>query len=133
MELTLDIESWRVLVIEDELDNLDLLLTILTIQGATVSGAAKGEEGIELVSSFNPNMILLDLSMPGLDGWQVQQRLRQKSELDNVPIIAITALVMPPDQIRIREAGFDGYITKPYRVHELPGRLSRCIEEFIAR
>ncbi|MCC6615650.1 MAG: response regulator [Anaerolineae bacterium] len=133
MELTPAIESWRVVAIEDELDNLDLLMTSLKMYGATIAGASTGTEAIDLVDSFKPNLILLDLSMPGIDGWQIHRALRTKTELDDVPIIAVTALVMPSDQIRIREAGFDGYITKPYRIHELPPKIAKCVVQFIAR
>jgi len=132
MDLSQSAESWRALVIEDEYDNLDLLLTCLASYGATASGASSGQEGIDLLEMVKPNLILLDLTMPGLDGWQVHRLLRERSELDNVPIIAVTALVMPMEQIRIREAGFDGYITKPYRIRELSGKIAKCIDQFIA-
>lgn len=133
MKLTQSAETWRVLVIEDEYDNLDLLLTCLGSYGATAVGVNSGQDGIKHVDTWKPNLILLDLTMLGLDGWQVQRLLREKPELDDIPIIAVTALVMPMEQIRIREAGFDGYITKPYRIRELSHKIAVCVEQFITR
>ena len=94
MELTSAPESWRVLVIEDEKDSLDLLLTFLEIQGAKALGVCDSREGLAAVADFQPNLILLDLSMPDMDGWELQQILRAQRALDHVPIIAVTALVM---------------------------------------
>ncbi len=133
MDLSPQPETWRVLVIEDERDNLDLVMTYLEYRGATVEGAFNGQIGLGMIDTFKPNLILLDLSMPVLDGWQLQRILRARPSLATVPIIAVTALVMPSDIERIRSANFDGYIAKPYRLADLLPQIAACIEQFLQR
>lgn len=133
MELTAAPESWRALVVENEPDSLDLLVTFLELHGAHPLGVDDSRKGLEAVDAFQPNLILLDLSMPDLDGWELQRLLRARPALDDVPIIAVTALVMPPEQMRVQDAGFDGYITKPYRIGTLAQRIQKIIEQFQTR
>ena len=133
MDLTPDIATWRVLVVDDEVDNLKLIADLLDFSGATTSRAKDGVEGLTLVDTFQPNFILLDLGMPTLDGWEVQRRLRLRPELANVPIVALTALAMPDDAERVRAAGFDAYITKPFRVRVVLNELKQSVTAFISR
>jgi sigma-B regulation protein RsbU (phosphoserine phosphatase) len=126
-----DVNTWRVLIIEDEKDSLDLLLTFLRHAGAVVDGAENGQLGLGKVDTFQPNLILLDLTMPVLDGWKLHRILRARPSLAAIPIIAVTALVMPEDQQRVEEAGFDGYISKPFRVGEMIPRLKGLLDSFI--
>lgn len=128
-----DPKTWRVLVIEDEIDSLDLLLMYLKFLGAEVQGAQNGQIGLGMVDSFRPNLILLDLTMPVLDGWKLQQILRARPSVADIPIIAVTALVMPEERERVRAARFDGYISKPFRVAELLPRLTEMIDQFKQR
>jgi CheY-like chemotaxis protein len=128
-----DVSSWRVLIVDDEPDNLTLASEFLTFSGATVAITEHGARSLEMVDEFGPTMILLDLAMPGIDGWEVQRRLRARPELDHIPIIALTALAMPEDAERVRMAGFDGYITKPFRVALLLRDLETCVAAFIER
>ncbi len=109
-----DVTAWRVLIVDDEPDNLMLASDLLTFSGATVITAHTGERLLAMVGEVKPNVIVLDLSMPVMDGWEVQRRLRTRQELMHVPIIALTALAMPEDADRVKAAGFDGYITKPF-------------------
>ena len=131
--MTPDIATWRVLVVDDEADNLNLIADLLDYSGATTSRAKDGLEGLALVDTFQPNFILLDLGMPSLDGWEVQRRLRLRPELRGVPIVALTALAMPDDAERVHTAGFDAYITKPFRVREVLNDLKRSVVSFTAR
>jgi CheY-like chemotaxis protein len=131
-DLTRAPESWRVLVVEDEQDTLDILVTFLLHAGCQVAGALSGQLALGMVNTFRPNLILLDLSMPVLDGWRLHQLLRLRPSLAHIPIIAVTALVMPEDVQRIEAARFDGYISKPFRVVELLPRIQICIDAFIA-
>ena len=132
MELTTDITTWRVLVVDDEGDNLNLISDLLEFSGATTSRAKDGLEGLASVDTFQPNVILLDLGMPSMDGWEVQRQLRLRPELARVPIVALTALAMPGDAERVRAAGFDAYITKPFRVKAILADLKDSVSSFIA-
>src|SRR5688572_25184853 len=130
MQLTKETSTWRILIVDDEPDNLRLAADLLEYVGATVSSAENGKHALELADQFKPNMILLDLAMPEIDGWEVQQQLRTRPEFDQTPIVALTALVMPNDAERVRDAGFDAYITKPFRVRTLIEQLQDCVETF---
>ena len=125
-----DIATWRILIVDDEPDNLKLASEFLAFSGATVATAENGAQSLALVDEFEPSVILLDLSMPGVDGWEVQHQLRQRPDLAHVPIIALTALAMPEDRARADTAGFDGYITKPFRVGSLVRDLTACVQAF---
>jgi CheY-like chemotaxis protein len=123
----------RILVVDDEPDNLNLLADLLEFQGADVKRAENATQGIAAVDDFKPQMILLDLSMPGVDGWEMHRRLRARPELADTPIIAITALAMPTDVERASAEGFDGYITKPFRIQSLLADIEACIQKFRTR
>jgi CheY-like chemotaxis protein len=131
LDLLNDVLQWRVLVADDEPDNLTLVSAALSFSGVTVEMTERGAHLLELVDSFLPNIVLLDLAMPGVDGWEVQRRLRARPDLNHVPIIALTALAMPEDADRVKIAGFDGYITKPFRVGALLRDVKKCIEIFV--
>lgn len=124
-----NLESWCVIIIDDEPDNLDLVVETLTFYGVTVHSSNDGEKGIEMVENFNPNLILLDLSMPDVDGWEVHRRIRAMPKFADVPIVAMTAHAMVGDRERVMEAGFDGYMTKPIRVPNLVKDIKAAIEE----
>lgn len=128
-----DVTTWRVLIVDDEPDNLKLASDLLAFSGAAVTTAETGEQLLVLVDQVQPNVIVLDLSMPVLDGWEVQRRLRAREDMAHVPIIALTALAMPEDMDRARAAGFDGYITKPFRVGSLLRDMMVHVEKFIAK
>ncbi len=133
MSMLKDISGWRVLVVDDEPDNLNLVAELLEFGGAIVAKSKNGQGCLDLVDVFKPNLILLDLAMPEMDGWEVHQRLRARSELNTVPIVALTALVMPTDAQRVRQQGFDAYITKPFRAKFLLEELDTCVRTFLTR
>ena len=128
-----DVAQWRVLIVDDEPDNLTLASEFLTFSGATVAVTERGEELLAMVDEFLPTIILLDLAMPGIDGWEIQRRLRTRTELSHIPIIALTAMAMPEDVERAKMAGFDGYITKPFRVGSLLRDIKTCVAAFVER
>ncbi len=130
MDSRLDITTWRVLIVDDEPDNLLLISELLEFSGATVAQARTGHDLLDMIDDFHPNLILLDLAMPGMDGWEVHRRLRDRPDLNGVPIVALTALAMPDDAERVKAAGLNGYITKPFRIHNLLSGLTRCVEQF---
>jgi CheY-like chemotaxis protein len=132
MTLTGETSSWNVLIVDDEPDNLNLVADLLEFSGAKVQRAQSGKQALSLFEQDRPNIILLDLAMPDLDGWAVQEQLRARPDAQFVPIIALTALAMPDDADRVRAAGFDGYVTKPFRVKTLLETLNACVKQFSA-
>jgi CheY-like chemotaxis protein len=124
-----NLESWCVVIIDDEPDNLDLVVETLTVYRVTVHSSNDGEKGIEIVKTVNTNLILLDLSMPDVDGWEVHRRIREMPAMSTVPIVAMTAHAMVGDKERVMAAGFDGYMTKPIRVPNLVNDIRAAIEE----
>jgi CheY-like chemotaxis protein len=108
--------SWVALVVDDRLDNLEVVVKVLLLQGAQVHAAHDGIEGLQVLERVKPTFILLDLSMPRMDGWTMLSTIRRDALAENVPIIALTAHGMVGDEDRVREAGFDAYIAKPFTV-----------------
>jgi len=102
-----------ILLIEDNEQNRYLATFLLEKRGYSVVPASDGVTGIELGLRFQPNGILLDIHLPGLDGYEVARALRRNALLDGVPIIAVTSYAMAGDREKAMEAGCDGYIEKP--------------------
>jgi CheY-like chemotaxis protein len=111
-----DATTWRVLVVDDEPDNLEVIAETLEFCDAQVKTANNGAVGIEVYNTFQPNLILVDLSMPVMDGWRMRASLKADSTFNGTPIIALTAHAMGGDRERALAAGFDGYLTKPVNV-----------------
>ncbi|MDQ7825748.1 MAG: response regulator [Candidatus Eremiobacteraeota bacterium] len=103
----------KVLVIEDNEQNLYLVTFILEKSGYEVVQARDGNEGIRLASQVIPDMILLDIQLPGMDGYEVAQALRADPALAEIPIVAVTSYAMVGDRERALEAGCSGYVEKP--------------------
>ena len=118
----------RILVVEDNPLNLKLIRDVLQISGYDVIEAQSGEEGLRVAAENPPDLVLMDLQLPGIDGTETLRRLRQDTLGPNVPVIAVTALAMAEDKQAAARAGFDGYLEKPISVRALPGQ----IEAFLA-
>ncbi len=118
----------RVLVIEDNRDNLDLMVYLLRAFGHAVSSATDGEKGLALAMDERPDLIVCDLHIPRLDGFEVARRLKVDPALKRIPIVAVTALAMVGDRDKVLAAGFDGYITKPIE----PEEFVRQLEAFLS-
>jgi CheY-like chemotaxis protein len=103
----------RVLVIEDNATNLELMRYLLEAFGHTVVSARDGVAGVEAAGHASPDVILCDLALPTLDGYEVASRVKSQSGLAAIPLIAVTASAMVGDRDRVIAAGFDGYIRKP--------------------
>jgi two-component system cell cycle response regulator DivK len=108
----------RVLIIEDNAVNLRLAIFLLESAGHIVLSATDAEAGLALAKSQHPNLILMDIQLPGMDGLEATRLLRRDVETCGIPVIALTALAMKGDEERIRAAGCDGYIAKPMRYQE---------------
>jgi two-component system cell cycle response regulator DivK len=124
-----EVSSWVVLLVDDEPDNCVIAEKVLSFSGARVSIANNGQEGLELLKELTPSFILLDLSMPVMDGWEMCKRLREDIKTQNIPIIALTAHAMAGDRERVLTAGFDGYIPKPFRLSTFMSEILRCFRE----
>jgi CheY-like chemotaxis protein len=105
--------AFRVLVIEDNLPNMELMVYLLTAFGHTVVSSTDGADGVRAALNAVPDLILCDLAMPGMDGYEVARRLKREPALRGIPLVAVTASAMAGDRDRVIAAGFDGYISKP--------------------
>jgi two-component system, cell cycle response regulator DivK len=108
----------RVLVVEDNPANMTLATFLLKSAGHTVLSATDAEAGLTMAREQQPELILMDIQLPGMDGLQATKLLKEDAATRNVPVIALTALAMKGDEERIRAAGCDGYIAKPMRYQE---------------
>lgn len=119
----------KILLVEDNEMNRDMLSRRLVKKGYELVMAMDGEQAIELAQTEVPDLILMDISLPGVDGWEATRRLKAKPETQAIPIIALTAHAMAGDREKCLEAGCDDYDTKPV---EFP-RLLEKIQRFLAK
>ena len=117
----------RALVIEDNLINLDLLCLLLERLGYDVSQAQDGLKGLQLTLQEQPDLILLDLALPEMDGWSLAEELKSDILTQDIPIIAITANSMPEDRERAFTAGCDGFIAKPFHISTFDAEIERVM------
>lgn len=113
----------RILVVEDNRDNMTLIIDMLTTLDYEVIEAENGQEGLEKARSQLPDLILMDLSLPIMDGWTATRALKQTPDLSRIPVIALTAHALVGDREKALEAGCDDYITKPVNLGELMNKL----------
>jgi two-component system cell cycle response regulator DivK len=118
----------RVLYIEDSVDNLVLVRRVLRAAGFELLEATSAQEGIEVAEQQLPDLILMDINMPEMDGLAATIRLRQNPNLEPIPIIAMTANVMHNVLEKALAAGCDGYIAKPITVDDLPKQITAYLE-----
>ncbi|GAB4571992.1 MAG: hypothetical protein Kow0077_10200 [Anaerolineae bacterium] len=120
----------HVVCIEDERDMIDLVTLILSKQGIQVHGAEGGKEGLQLVREVQPDLILLDLMMPDMDGWEVYQQIKADSALAAIPVIVVTAKAQSIDKVLgLHIARVDDYITKPFGPQELLSSVERVLQK----
>lgn len=118
-----------ILYIEDKVDNRLLVRRILMAEDIAVLEAESADAGIELAKTRHPDLILMDINMPGKDGYTATNDIRQMPELDDIPIVALTANVMKGDKERSLDAGCDGYIPKPIDVDRFPFEVMNFIRK----
>jgi two-component system, cell cycle response regulator DivK len=119
----------RVLYIEDKPDNRLLVQRVLMAEDFDVLEAADADQGIRLAQEERPDLILMDINMPGRDGYSATNDIRQMPELSHIPIVALTANVMKGDRERSLDAGCDGYIPKPIDVDRFPSEIMMYIRK----
>ncbi|MGN6575186.1 MAG: response regulator [Nocardioides sp.] len=111
----------RILVVEDNPKNLKLVRDVLEHSGFEVVAATSGEDGVRLVGELAPDLVLMDLQLPGIDGTEALRRIRAHDA--DVPVVAVTAFAMNDDRERAFRSGFDGYLEKPISVRSLPQQV----------
>jgi CheY-like chemotaxis protein len=117
----------KILLVEDNELNRDMLSRRLTRRGYEVVVAEDGERGLELVRAERPDLVLMDMSLPGIDGWEATRRLRADPEIADTRVIALTAHAMAGDRERALEAGCDDYDTKPVEMERLLLKITALI------
>jgi two-component system cell cycle response regulator len=117
----------RVLILEDNPANLELMTYLLGAFGHTVLAAEDGRQGLEMARREHPDLIICDVQLPQMDGYEVARRLKSDPQLGNIPLVAVTALAMVGDRDRVLAAGFDGYLAKPIN----PETFVRQMEIFL--
>jgi two-component system cell cycle response regulator DivK len=121
--------SKRILYIEDNPDNRLLIRRVLQVEGYEVIEAVDGQSGMQQAADGKPDLILMDINLPEIDGYEVTARLKQLPGLSRIPIIAVTANVMKGDREKTLAAGCDGYIQKPIDIDLLPGQIERFLKK----
>jgi CheY-like chemotaxis protein len=118
----------RILVVEDNADNRILITDVLDSMDYEVIIATDGEEGVRKASAERPDLILMDISLPQMDGLTATRRIKAMPELQHIPIIALTAHAMVGDRERALEAGCDDYVSKPIDLRELATKLTQYLQ-----
>ena len=117
----------RILIVEDSPDNMKLFSAVLGLSGHEVTGLPDGQGLISRVEIWKPDLVLMDIQLPGCDGYTLLEELRECGYVD-IPVIALTAHAMAGDEERAMEAGFDGYITKPIDVRSFPDQVANVLQ-----
>ena len=120
-------ETKHIIYIEDEPEMIDLVRLILNRKGYEVKGALGGQEGLDLIRSYHPDLVLLDLMMPEIDGFAVCETLRSNPMTASVPIIILTAVTSQMSRFSGLEVGADDYLTKPFSPKQLVARVNEML------
>ena len=119
----------KVLVAEDNPVNRELLRELLENRGYSVTEASNGQEALDMVEQSQPDLLLLDIGMPVLDGFAVMRKIRENPRLATLPVLAVTAYAMRDDRDNVLNAGFDGYLSKPINARDLANELERLLRK----
>ncbi len=113
----------KILIVEDNDDSRELAVKVLKNKGFQTVEAADGEAAVEKAIAESPDLILLDISIPKMDGYEVTKKLKTLEQFADIPIVALTAHAMKGDREKVIGAGFEGYISKPINVREFPDQV----------
>jgi len=117
----------NILIAEDNAVNRELLRELLEMRGHTVTEACDGEEALRMIEQTQPDLLLLDIGMPLLDGFGVVQQIRENPRFGSLPVVAVTAYAMQGDREKILSSKFDGYLSKPVNARSLGEELDRLL------
>jgi len=117
----------RILIVEDDPDNMDLFTFVLEKAGYEVLQARDGIEGVQVARRELPDLILMDLAMPEMDGWTSAAKLKNDPLTEDIPVVALTVRSLPQDKIRAIEAGVNGYMTKPMDIKQFVKQVAGYI------
>ncbi len=118
-----------ILIVEDNEKNMKLVRDILRHHGHETVEAGSGEDGVRLAAERRPDLVLMDIQLPDIDGIEALRRIRRDGSLDAIPVIAVSASVMPDDQQKIVTSGFDAFITKPINLKQFLATVQRLLAE----
>jgi two-component system cell cycle response regulator DivK len=119
--------SKRILVIEDQEDNRRIVRDLLTSVGYEILEAVNGEEGVSRAEADRPDLILMDIQLPGLDGYEATRRIKANPALHQIPIIAVTSYALSGDDVKAYDAGCNGYIAKPFSPRALLAKVRELL------
>jgi two-component system, cell cycle response regulator DivK len=119
----------RVLLVEDNEDNFELVRFLLERADLEVLAGHDGQEALEMAHKELPDLILMDLSLPGIDGWTAARELKDDPSTSHIPLMALTAHTLPGDRKRAMESGFDGYISKPIDVVNFGESITKILKD----
>ena len=117
----------KIIVIEDNIDNQNLLRLLIERQGYQVVTAVDGREGLKIIREEQPDLIVLDLSMPIVDGWEMIKHVKADPKIESIPIVVVTAHLQPGEKKKVFEAGCNGYVFKPFKATDLIDEIERCL------
>jgi len=121
--------SKRILIVEDQEDNRTILRDVLSTVGYELIEALNGEDGVKLAQNERPDLILMDIQLPKMDGYEATQQIKSIAELKTIPIIAVTSYALSGDEAKARAAGCDGYIAKPFSPRELLAKVRKYLSD----
>jgi len=118
----------KILIVEDNDKNMKLARDVLQAKGYTTLEAVTGEEGVSMALAHRPDLVLMDIQLPSIDGFEAFRRIRSHPDTQAIPVVAFTASVMSSDRHRITDAGFDGFIGKPINLKEFLETVRKTLE-----
>lgn len=121
--------NWRILVVEDEFDSIQMVSKILSHSGAEVHVAHNGHECIQMLETFTPTFIIMDLALPEMDGWETLEKIRENKHTAHIPVAAITAYHSVNVEEDAHDAGFNAYFPKPLDTNNIVRYLSHLIKD----
>jgi two-component system cell cycle response regulator DivK len=119
----------KILIVEDDPHNRELLVTLLERHGYSVITAADGQEGVNRARLESPDLIIMDMQLPVVDGYEAVRRIRSDPATSKTPILAVTAYARPQDAAKTLAAGCNGYISKPIKTRELPAKVNALLSK----